>query len=62
MKNKFESANNFIINNSDVFAIKENKLDSGFPDSQFHVSDYSRLFIKDCNKNRDDWFQKPGST
>ena len=28
----------------------ESKLDSSFPDSQFHTTGY-RLFRKDCNKN-----------
>ena len=50
MRNKFESANEMIRNNFDTFIITESKLDSSFPNSQFHIPGY-RLFRKDYNKN-----------
>ena len=50
VRNKFESTNELIRNNFDIFVITESKLDSSFADSQFHVPGY-RLFRKDRNKN-----------
>ena len=50
VRNKFESANEMIRNNFDTFIITESKLDSSFPNSQFHIPGY-RLFRKDYNKN-----------
>ena len=50
VRNKFESTNELIRNNFDIFIITESKLDSSFPDSQFHVPGY-RLFRKDRKKN-----------
>ena len=50
VRDKFESTNELIRNNFDIFVITESKLDSSFADSQFHVPGY-RLFRKDRNKN-----------
>ena len=50
VRNKFESTNKLIRNNFDIFITTESKLDSSFPDSQFHVPGY-RLFRKDHNKS-----------
>ena len=49
-RNKFESANEMIRNSFDTFIITESKLDSSFPNSQFHIPGY-RLSRKDYNKN-----------
>ena len=48
--NKFESTNELIKNNFNIFIVTESKLGSGFSDSQFHIPGY-RLFRKDGNKN-----------
>ena len=50
VRNKFELTNKLIRNNFDIFITTESKLDSSFPDSQFHVPGYG-LFWKDRNKN-----------
>ena len=50
VRNKFESSNEMIRNNFDIFVITERKLDTSFQDSQFHIPGY-RLFRKDRNKN-----------
>ena len=50
VRNKFESSNELIRNNFDIFIIMESKLDSSFPDSQFHIPGYT-LFRKNRNKN-----------
>ena len=50
VRNKFELTNKLIRNDFDIFITTESKLDSSFPDSQFHVPGY-RLFRKDRIKN-----------
>ena len=50
IRNKFESMNELIKDNFDIFLITESKLDPSFPNSQFYIPGY-RLFTKDRNKN-----------
>ena len=50
LRNEFESRNELIRNDFNIFIITDSKLDSYFPDSQFHILGY-RLFRKDRSKS-----------
>ena len=50
LRNKFESVNELIKDTFDTFLLRESKLDSSFPDSQFSIP-YCRIIRKDRNKN-----------
>ena len=50
LRNTFESVNELIKYTFDAFLLRESKLDSSFPDSQFSIP-YYRMIRKDRNKN-----------
>ena len=50
LRNEFESRNELIRNDFNIFVITDSKLYSYFPDSQFHILGY-RLFRKDRSKS-----------
>ena len=50
LRNTFESVNELIKDTFDPFLLRESKLDSSFPDSQFSIP-YYRIIRKDRNKN-----------
>ena len=50
LRNTFESVNELIKDTFDTFLLRESKLDSSFPDSQFSIP-YYRIIRKDRNKN-----------
>ena len=49
VRNKFESTNEMIRNNFDIFIITESKLGSSLLDSRFCIPGY-RLFLKDSKR------------
>ena len=48
IRNKFESVQEIIQNNFDIFLVCGTKIDSSFPNQQFCIAEY-RIFRKDCN-------------
>ena len=46
VRNKFESTNELIRNNFDIFIITDSKLDSSFPESQFHINCFEKTATK----------------
>ena len=55
LRNEFKSLNELIKDTCDIFLVRESKLDSSFPDSQFLIP--AHLIVrKDRNKNGGEYF------
>ena len=49
LRNKFEQLREFCKDNLDILLITETKLDSSFPNAQFHIPGYCSLYRLDLN-------------